>query len=53
MFCTLDHNECLKNTNACEHECHNSHGAYYCSCTSGYRLATNNKTCDGNAFIQF
>ena len=43
----IDHNECLSNTHVCEQVCHNSHGTYTCTCNTGYRLASNNRTCDG------
>ena len=50
-----DHNECNSNAHACEHVCHNSQGSYACSCNTGYRLAANNRTCDGKkvTFLYF
>ena len=48
----IDHDECSKNAHECEHICHNSHGTFYCSCNTGYRLAYNNKTCDGRFALQ-
>ena len=42
----VDHDECLDETE-CEQVCHNSNGTFYCSCYNGYRLALNNRTCDG------
>ena len=47
VWCLLDHNECASNDRACEQICHNSNNSHSCSCLSGYRLAKNNKTCEG------
>ena len=38
---------CAVNPNVCEHTCHNSNSSFYCTCKSGYRLASNGRTCDG------
>ena len=43
----LDIDECAENLHICEQQCSNSIGSYSCSCNPGYRLAANNKTCDG------
>ena len=43
-------NDCAANPNACEHVCHTHNDSYYCSCYSGYRLASNGRTCDGQLF---
>ena len=40
-------NDCAANPNACEHICHTHNDSYYCTCYSGYRLASNDRTCDG------
>ena len=40
-------NDCAANPNACEHICHTHNDSYYCTCYSGYRLASNGRTCDG------
>ena len=45
-----DHNECITNTHTCDQVCHNSHGSYYCTCNSGYRLNADQRTCDGNLY---
>ena len=37
-FVCPDHDECLNNVHGCDHQCHNTHGGYNCSCNSGYRL---------------
>ena len=47
----IDHNECVSNVDACEQICHNSNSSYYCTCVSGYRLASNGRTCDGKLYI--
>lgn len=40
-------NDCAANPDACEHLCHTSNNSFYCTCYSGYRLASNGRTCDG------
>ena len=42
-----DINECLVDNGGCDHTCQNYDGGRYCSCRSGYRLATDGKTCEG------
>jgi hypothetical protein len=44
-FCLGDPNGCDANHDVCEHTCHNSNDSFYCTCTSGYRLADNGRTC--------
>lgn len=42
----LDLNECRdENLNECSHDCHNTHGSYYCSCPSGLTISGNRKEC--------
>lgn len=42
----IDLNECLdENLNECSHDCHNTHGSYYCSCPDGLTLSGNRKEC--------
>ena len=48
----IDYNECADNVDACEQMCHNSNSSYTCSCKSGYRLADNNRTCDGKIVMK-
>ena len=43
-------NDCGANPNVCEHTCHNSNSSFYCTCNSGYRLASNGRTCDGKFY---
>ena len=42
---------CGVNLNVCEHTCHNSNSSFYCTCKSGYRLASNGRTCDRKLYI--
>ena len=42
-----DPNDCSANPNACEHICHTHNDSYYCTCYTGYRLASNGRTCVG------
>ena len=42
-----DINECDKSNGNCSQMCFNTIGSYYCSCTSGYVLNSNNLTCNG------
>lgn len=42
----IDVDECRdENLNECSHECHNTHGSYYCSCPSGFRMSENRIDC--------
>ena len=41
-----DVNECLT-TNDCQQQCTNTEGGYNCSCSQGFTLNSDNKTCDG------
>ena len=41
-----DVNECLT-TNDCQQQCTNIQGGYNCSCSQGFTLNSDNKTCDG------
>lgn len=51
QLCTLsnfvDINECASNNGGCNQNCHNTPGSYYCSCNSGYNLASNGRACNG------
>nr|XP_053650237.1 hemicentin-1-like [Cherax quadricarinatus] len=40
-----DVDECAL-TDRCQHHCHNTVGSYVCLCPPGYRLNTNQRTCD-------
>ena len=41
----IDINECTENSDGCAQICVNTAGSYYCSCRSGYRLASNRRGC--------
>ena len=46
MYTDVD--ECVENANVtCNQTCINIDGSYYCSCTQGYRLASDGYSCDG------
>ena len=47
-----DPNDCTVNPDACEHICHTHNDSYYCTCYSGYRLASNGRTCDGESVTE-
>lgn len=41
--------ECAKGTHSCQQQCQNTAGSYTCSCSSGYTLDSNGRTCTQNA----
>ena len=43
----LDVDECAEDTDTCAQACTNTNGSYTCSCDPGYRLASDNRHCDG------
>ena len=47
IFYVLDHDECNTTTHGCQHKCVNDHGSYACSCSNGYQLNSDKKTCSG------
>ena len=44
--CT-DINECAVNNGNCQHICLNTEGSFSCSCTFGYGLDSNSRSCTG------
>ena len=42
-----DINECLVNNGGCDHFCRNTVGSFECSCRKGYKLLTDERTCQG------
>ncbi|XP_028408856.1 fibrillin-2-like [Dendronephthya gigantea] len=47
--CQSDFNECARSeTNKCKHKdgCVNTHGSFRCTCTAGYRLHYDSRTCN-------
>ena len=49
----IDIDECYLNISGCEHYCSNTNGSYYCRCRPGFRLHTNNHSCEGKMSILF
>lgn len=44
----LDMNECLNYPKRmCAHNCENTEGSFRCSCTTGFRLARDERSCEG------
>ena len=49
----LDIDECSDPAvHGCQHNCVNTMGSYHCTCSLGYTLATNGRTCTGNLYRQ-
>ena len=44
-----DVDECAQGIDGCAQLCTNVAGGYFCSCGSGYRLASDNHTCNGQS----
>lgn len=42
-----DINECLANNGGCDHSCRNTVGSFECGCRKGYKLLTDERTCQG------
>lgn len=42
----VDIDECAYNSHRCSHSCHNTEGAYTCSCPQGLHLSEDDLTCD-------
>ena len=42
-----DINECSSSNGGCAQNCHNTAGSYYCTCNTGYTLASNDYSCNG------
>ena len=47
MLYYTDVDECAMNQDSCTYGCVNTEGTYYCTCTGGYELTGDNKTCIG------
>ena len=47
FFCPLDIPECSLGTDNCQQLCVETVGSYACACNSGYRLASDRRTCNG------
>ena len=46
-----DIDECVQGLAGCDHNCNNTAGAYFCTCTDGYELESDNHTCTGMLFM--
>lgn len=46
-FLSADIDECRLNNGGCDHVCRNTVGSFECSCKKGYKLLTNERTCQG------
>lgn len=46
-FLFTDIDECRLNNGGCDHVCRNTVGSFECSCKKGYKLLTNERTCQG------
>lgn len=44
---SADINECLANNGGCDHFCRNTVGSFECGCRKGYKLLTDERTCQG------
>ena len=44
----VDIDECAEGTDNCIQHCINTAGSYTCNCNTGYRLASDGRSCDGN-----
>lgn len=42
-----DINECLVHNAGCDHFCRNTVGSFECGCRKGYKLLTDERTCQG------
>ena len=45
----VDIDECVEDTDDCDHVCTNSVGNYTCSCQSGYHLESGGQVCNGKS----
>ena len=43
----VDINECMTDNGGCTHNCNNTAGSYQCYCEDGYKLNSDDHTCDG------
>ena len=46
--CLLDIDECATQTDNCDQQCVDVEGSFECACGDGYRLLSDNHTCQGS-----
>ena len=46
-----DVNECSDGTHTCQQRCNNTHGAFQCSCDSGFVLRNDGFSCRGECIL--
>ena len=44
-----DINECTEGTENCQQLCNNTDGSFTCDCSTGYRLASDSHSCNGQS----
>lgn len=50
VFVIADINECRRYPGRlCAHKCENTPGSYYCTCTMGFKLSADGRSCEGMA----
>ena len=47
MCVCVDIDECSMGSHDCEQVCTNTEGSFICSCSSGFDLSSNGRTCNG------
>lgn len=52
MIPSTDIDECRLNNGGCDHVCRNTVGSFECSCKKGYKLLTNERTCQGKSLTR-
>ena len=50
-FLVTDIDECVLDTDGCEHNCSNTVGSFICSCNTGYAVALDDKSCIGESLF--
>lgn len=54
IFIIVDINECRRYPGRlCAHKCENTPGSYYCTCTMGFKLSTDGRSCEGMSVVCF
>lgn len=52
LYIIADINECRRYPGRlCAHKCENTPGSYYCTCTMGFKLSADGRSCEGMAVI--